>query len=68
MVYLEIINGGIVMVVIVVPKDTVGVAMDVDSNFSIDSDMHIVFHIYGNTFHCVGRENKTTFAGELEST
>ena len=53
------------MVVIVVPEDTVGVAMDV---FSIDFDMHIVFHIYGNTFNCVGRENKTTFAGELEST
>lgn len=65
MVYPEIINGGIVMVVIVVPEDTVGVAMDV---FSIDFDMHIVFHIYGNTFNCVGRENKTTFAGELEST
>ena len=63
------------MVVAIVPEDmvgvvldVVGVAMDVDSNFPIDSDVHIVFHIYGNKFNFVGCENKTSFAGEPKLT
>lgn len=54
------------MVVTIVLKDMVGVG--VDSNFPIDFDVHIVFHIYGNTFSFVGHENITPFAGEPKLT